>query len=49
MDGYISNHDILIELEQYLSSDEKDDLEDWLIDEFGIYDDIDNIYDNIED
>ena len=25
LDGYISNHDILIELEQYLSSDEKDD------------------------
>ena len=49
LNGYISNHDILIELEQYLSSDEKDDLEDWLIDEFGIYDDIDNIYDNIED
>ena len=49
LDGYISNHDILVELEKYLSSDEKDDLEDWLIDEFDIYDDIENIYDNIED
>lgn len=49
LDGYISNHDILVELEQYLSSDEKDDLEDWLIDEFGIYDVIDSIYDNIDD
>lgn len=34
LDGYISNHDILVELEQYLSSDEKDDLEDWLMKEF---------------
>ena len=42
LDGYISNHDILVELEKYLSSDEKDDLEDWLIDEFGIYDNIDD-------
>ena len=34
LDGYISNHDILIELEQYLSSDENAELEDWLMKEF---------------
>ena len=49
LDGYISNHDILVELEKYLSSDEKNDLEDWLIDEFEIYDVMDSIYDNIDD
>ena len=34
LDGYISNHDILIELEKYLSSDENAELEDWLMKEF---------------
>lgn len=32
--GFISNLNILIELEQYLSSDDKDDLEEWLSKEF---------------
>lgn len=49
LEGYISNHDILVELEKYLSSDEKDDLEEWLFDEFDIYDVIDSIYGNIDD
>ena len=34
LDGYISNHDILVELEKYLSSDENAELEDWLMKEF---------------
>ena len=34
LDGYISNHDILVELEKYLSSDENAELEDWLAKDF---------------
>lgn len=34
LDGYISNHDILVELEKYLSSDENAELEDWLAKNF---------------
>ena len=34
--GFITDFCILSELEQYLSSDEKDDLEEWLIREFDI-------------
>ena len=34
LDGYISNHDILVELEKYLSSDENAELEDWLVKDF---------------
>ena len=34
LEGYISNHDILVELEKYLSSDENAELEDWLVKEF---------------
>ena len=34
LDGYISSHDILVELEKYLSSDENAELEDWLMKEF---------------
>ena len=44
--GFISDLSILAELEQYLSSDDKDDLEEWLIREFDVtsydIDDIDN-------
>lgn len=44
--GFISDLSILAELEQYLSSDDKDDLEEWLIREFDITSyDIDNIDD----
>ena len=44
--GFISNLNILTELEQYLSSDDKDDLEEWLIREFDITSyDIDDIDD----
>lgn len=46
LSGFISNLNILAELEQYLSSDDKDDLEEWLIREFDVtsydIDDIDN-------
>jgi hypothetical protein len=42
----MSNLNILTELEQYLSSDEQDDLEEWLIKEFDITSyDIDGIDD----
>lgn len=34
--GFITDFCILSELEQYLSSDDKDDLEEWLIREFDI-------------
>ena len=34
LEGYISNHDILVELEKYLSSDENAELEDWLAKDF---------------
>ena len=34
LDGYISSHDILVELEKYLSSDENAELEDWLAKDF---------------
>ena len=34
LEGYISNHDILVELEKYLSSDENAELEDWLVKDF---------------
>lgn len=34
LEGYISNHDILVELEKYLSSDENAELEDWLAKNF---------------
>ena len=44
--GFMSNLNILTELEQYLSSDDKDDLEEWLIKEFDITSyDIDGIDD----
>lgn len=44
--GFISDLSILAELEQYLSSDDKDDLEEWLIREFDITSyDIDDIDD----
>ena len=44
--GFISDLNILAELEQYLSSDDKDDLEEWLIREFDITSyDIDDIDD----
>ena len=44
--GFMSNLNILTELEQYLSSDEQDDLEEWLIKEFDITSyDIDSIDD----
>lgn len=44
--GFMSNLNILTELEQYLSSDEQDDLEEWLIKEFDITSyDIDGIDD----
>lgn len=44
--GFMSNLNILTELEQYLSSDDKDDLEEWLIREFDITSyDIDGIDD----
>lgn len=36
LDGFITDLDILAELEQYLSSDDKDDLEEWLIKAFDI-------------
>ena len=46
LSGFISNLNILAELEQYLSSDDKDDLEEWLIREFDITSyDIDDIDD----
>lgn len=44
--GFMSNLNILTELEQYLSNDDKDDLEEWLIREFDITSyDIDGIDD----
>lgn len=44
--GFMSNLNILTELEQYLSSDEQDDLEEWLIKEFDVTSyDIDGIDD----
>ena len=44
--GFMSNLNILTELEQYLSSDEQDNLEEWLIKEFDITSyDIDGIDD----
>lgn len=42
LDTFLSNLNILNELEQYLSSDEKDELEEWLIKEFDINIDTDD-------
>lgn len=36
LDGFISDNNILVELEQYLSSDALADLEEWLIKEYDI-------------